>query len=122
LPYVLLVEDNEGASGALRVLFEATGHRVTVAATVSEAVRVIRDTHPDLVLLDLTLPDGDGFDVVQGVDDAGVQRPPFAAVTGHDDPAIVARCKELGMVAVLVKPVPPRELIAKAKGWLTKRD
>src|SRR5689334_9993015 len=58
LPYVLLVEDNEGASGALRVLFETTGHRVTVAATVSEAVRVIRETHPDLVLLDLTLPDG----------------------------------------------------------------
>src|SRR5258705_11556216 len=36
-PYVLIVEDNENASGALRVLFEATGHRVAIAATVAEA-------------------------------------------------------------------------------------
>jgi len=115
---VLIVEDNESASGALRVLFEATGHRVAVAATVADAVSMVTETNPDLVLLDLTLPDGDGFDVVRRLDDAAIRRPPMVAVTGHDDPAIAVRCNELGLLGVLVKPVPPRELIAKAKGWL----
>ena len=118
---MLIVEDNESASGALRVLFEATGHRVQVAATVSEAVSMVTETRPDLVLLDLTLPDGEGFDVIQQLDDADVPRPPMVAVTGHDDPSIFVRCSDLGLLGVLVKPVPPRELIAKAKGWLEKR-
>jgi len=118
---VLIVEDNESASGALRVLFEATGHRVQVASTVSEAVSMVTETRPDLVLLDLTLPDGEGFDVVQRIDALGMPRPPMVAVTGHDDPAIAIRCNELGLLGVLVKPVPPRELIAKAKGWLEAR-
>ena len=100
------------------MLFEATGHRVAVASTVADAVSMVTETSPDLVLLDLTLPDGEGFDVVQRLDDAAIRRPPIVAVTGHDDPAIVVRCNELGLLGVLVKPVPPKELIAKAKGWL----
>jgi len=100
------------------VLFDATGHRVAVAATVAEAVSLIVETHPDLVLLDLTLPDGDGFQVVESVDGSGTQRPIFVALTGHDEPEISARCTATGMAAVLVKPVPPRELIAKTRQWL----
>jgi DNA-binding response OmpR family regulator len=73
------------------------------------------------VLLDLTLPDGEGFDVVRLLDDAAIPRPPIVAVTGHDDPAIAVKCNELGLLGVLVKPVPPKELIAKAKEWIEGR-
>lgn len=99
------------------MLFEATGHRVAVAETVAQAVSMVLDTRPDLVLLDLTLPDGDGFQVAQRVADADV-RPVMVALTGHDDPAIAARCEALGFAGVFVKPVPARELIAKTKEWL----
>ena len=116
---MLIVEDNEHAGGALRVLFEATGHRVEVAPTVAEAVAAIVGTHPDLVLLDLTLPDGDGFDVVEQVFASGCPRPPIVAVTGHDDPTLMEKCTSLGFTSVVVKPVQPRELIAQAKEWLS---
>ena len=121
-PHVLIVEDNENASGALRVLFEATGHRVSVAASVNEATRTIVTEHPDLVLLDLTLPDGDGFSVIQQVSAAGSKPPIYVALTGQDDPAIVQRCADLGCVDVMLKPVPARQLIKKAGEWMGAKE
>ena len=79
---------------------------------------MIAETHPDLVLLDLTLPDGDGFDVVEKVGATVGHRPIFVALTGHDEPEVAARCTAAGMSGLLVKPVPPRELIAKTRQWL----
>jgi DNA-binding response OmpR family regulator len=114
LPHVLIVEDNANASGALRVLFEATGHRVSIAATARAATSAILADAPDLVLLDLTLPDGDGFSVIQQVEAKGAKRPVFVALTGHDDPAIAQRCAEMGCADVMVKPVPARQLIEMA--------
>ena len=119
MPYVLIVEDNENASGALRVLFEATGHRVAVARTVAEATATIEDSHPDLVLLDLTLPDGDGFGVLRRLETKSGPKPVVVALTGHDDPAIAERCATLGCADVLVKPVSPRTLLADTGKWLS---
>src|SRR5207237_1171652 len=61
--HVLIVEDNELVTNALRILFEETGRRVTVAHSVAEAVHAGANDPPDLLLLDLTLPDGDGLEV-----------------------------------------------------------
>src|SRR5688500_18159395 len=66
-PHVLIVEDNELVTGALRILFEETGRRVTVAHSVAEAVRAGQSGPPDLLLLDLTLPDGDGLEVARSL-------------------------------------------------------
>lgn len=118
MPYILIVEDNESASGALRVLFEATGHRVAVAGTVAEATATIEASHPDLVLLDLTLPDGDGFGVLRRLGEQTGKKPVVVALTGHDDPAIAERCTALGCTDVLVKPVSPRKLLADTGKWL----
>jgi two-component system, NtrC family, nitrogen regulation response regulator NtrX len=118
MPYVLIVEDNDSASGALRVLFEATGHRVAVARTVAEATATIESSHPDLVLLDLTLPDGDGFGVLRRLGEHPGKKPVVVALTGHDDPDIAQRCASLGCADVLVKPVSPRKLLADTSKWL----
>jgi CheY-like chemotaxis protein len=105
-------------SGALRVLFEQTGRRVTVAATVVDAVALATADQPDLMLVDLTLPDGDGFAILEQLRKLNRAPRVVVALTGHDDPAIVERCAATGCTEVLLKPVPTRELLRRASEWL----
>src|SRR5436305_14419688 len=63
--HVLIVEDNDLVSGALRVLFEQTGRRVSIASTVADAIAVASADRPDLMLIDLTLPDGSGLSILE---------------------------------------------------------
>jgi len=115
---VLIVEDNDLVSGALRVLFEQTGRRVSIAGTVADAIAVASADRPDLMLIDLTLPDGNGLSILEQLRrDNRVPRV-AVALTGHDDPAIAERCAELGCADVLLKPVPTRELLRRAQEWL----
>ena len=119
-PHVLIVEDNDLVSGALRILFEQTGRRVSIAATVSEALSVARADRPDLMLVDLTLPDGDGFSILEVLRQENRSPRVAVALTGHDDPATAERCAALGCTEVLVKPVPTRDLLRRAESWLSE--
>ncbi len=120
--HVLIVEDNDIVSGALRILFEETGRRVSTAGTIAEAVACATADPPDLVLLDVTLPDGDGLTVVERLRDSGQALGVVVALTGHDEPAIAERCSRLGCADVLLKPVPTRELLRKTGIWLGEAD
>ena len=115
---MLIVEDNELVTGALRILFEETGRRVTVAHSVAEAIKAGTSDPPDLLLLDLTLPDGDGLEVSRVLRKRGVQPKATVALTGRDDPESLKRCSDAEVTAVMVKPVPTRELLKKATEWL----
>jgi DNA-binding response OmpR family regulator len=117
-PHVLVAEDNELVATAMRVLFEETGHRVSTTPTIVATVRVAVTDPVDLLLLDLGLADGDGLDVLVQLKERGTVPRVAVALTGRDEPEIVARCRELGCTDVLLKPVPARELLAKARGWL----
>jgi CheY-like chemotaxis protein len=118
VPHVLIVEDNELVTDALRIVFETTGRRVTVAHSVAEAVNAGAADPPDLLLLDLKLPDGDGLEVARELAKRGLKPKATVAITGRDDPASIERCSAAGCTAVLIKPVPTAELLMKAKEWL----
>src|SRR3569623_1411390 len=121
LPHVLLVEDNALVIGALRLLLEETGHRVSDASTVAAATRVLRADPPDVVLLDLTLGGEDGLSLMTSIDETSAQRPVVVALTGHDAPATLARCAHAGCRTVLVKPLRPLELKSQIAAWLGER-
>jgi DNA-binding response OmpR family regulator len=116
---VLIVEDNELVTGALRILFEETGRRVTVAHSVAAAVEAGRNDPPDLLLLDLTLPDGDGLEVARSLGAFGIHPKATVALTGRDDAESRRRCTDAGCTAVMLKPVATRELLTKTKEWLS---
>jgi DNA-binding response OmpR family regulator len=97
-------------------LLETTGRRVNTAASIAEALSEIGTDPPALTLLDLTLPDGDGLTLVEPLHVAGCAT--VVALTGHDDDATRERCLAAGCAEVLVKPVPTRELMARAERWL----
>lgn len=117
-PHILLVEDSELVTAALRVLFEETGHRVTVAASAAVAIEAATSDWPDIMLLDLGLPDEDGLAVLDALAARGERIPVTIALTGDGDDATVRRCIERGCREVLLKPVAPRELLARVGWWL----
>ena len=117
-PLVLIVDDSSHVTDPLRILFEETGRRVVVAASVASAVRACEAERPDLMLLDVTLPDGDGLSVLALLAGGNSVPPVTVALTGHDDTLTVQRCRAAGCRDVLLKPVPVRDLLRRAAEWL----
>jgi DNA-binding response OmpR family regulator len=111
--HILLVEDSDLVSAALRILFEEHGYRVTVVTSAADAIHHVSAAPPDLMLLDLGLPDANGLTVLEALADRGVELPVTVALTGTDDPATTAKCLDWGCREVLVKPVPARELVGR---------
>lgn len=118
LPHVLIAEDNDLVSGAMRVLFEETGHRVTTTPSIAATVAAAARDPVDLLLLDLGLADGDGLDVLHELRARDALPRVSVALTGRDEPEAVARCRAAGCQEVLLKPVPTRELLRMARAWL----
>ncbi len=115
LPHLLIVDDSALVTGALRILFEESGYRVTVAGDVTSAIASGARDHADIMLLDLTLPDGDGLTVIESLRERSAQPRATVAITGHDDDAVRQRCMAAGCADVLIKPVPVSELLARVR-------
>jgi CheY-like chemotaxis protein len=121
-PLVLIVDDSPHVTGPLQILFEETGRRVAIADSVVAAVRACESERPDLMLLDVTLPDGDGLSVLELLRGSPGLPAVTVALTGHDDSLTVQRCRAAGCREVLLKPVPVRDLLRRAADWLPERE
>jgi len=108
---VLVVEDSILISSALRIILEANGYDVVVAGTAGDAVEAASTSPPDVMLLDLTLPDGDGLSVLDGLKARNAKLSLTLAMTGRDDDITRARCMAAGCTDVLLKPVPINDLL-----------
>ncbi|MGI9077342.1 MAG: response regulator [Gemmatimonadaceae bacterium] len=112
------MEDSALIVSALRILLEDAGHRVSDAGSVRDALDAARRERPDVMLLDLTLPDGDGLSILETLSADGLAPRVTVAVTGRDEPYVVARCKRLGCRDILVKPMNAMALPAQVAAWL----
>lgn len=108
---VLLVEDSTMISGALSMLLEAGGFDVTLARSAAEASAWSGEAGPDVMLLDIGLPDADGLTVIESLDARGRRPLVTYAMTGHADQATHDRCIAAGCEGVLLKPVPIQQLL-----------
>jgi CheY-like chemotaxis protein len=113
---VLVVDDNADLRATLQSVLEAEGHAVQVAATGMQALEMATAQRPDLIILDIGLPDMDGNDVARELCRrlAG-ECPPMVAVTGWGQEADRRRSSQAGFARHLTKPVDPialREVMA----------
>jgi CheY-like chemotaxis protein len=105
--HVLVIEDNADAREMLRIALELDGHRVETAADGVTGVETALRSTPDLVLVDIGLPELDGYAVARRLRAALGARVTLVALTGYGQTEDRRRASEAGFDAHLVKPVDP---------------
>jgi len=115
---ILIVEDSPLVTDAFSVLFTEAGYEVDIAGTVAEAVERGSEKPVDVMLLDLSLPDGDGLEILDALRSRAALPRATIAMTGHSDAKSRRSCLEAGCADVLVKPVPISELLRQIERHL----
>ncbi len=115
---ILLIEDEDSISEPLAEALAREGFTITVATTASEGIGAFRTHRPDVVLLDVMLPDGDGRDVLRDI--RGMARTPVLMLTakGRETDRIVGL--ELGADDYVTKPFSAAELVARIRAVLRR--
>jgi DNA-binding response OmpR family regulator len=115
---IFLVEDDKAIAKNLILLLRSEGFTVTHAATRSEALALLVENKFDLALVDISLPDGNGFTVCTGIKEKGDI--PVIFLTASGDEASVVTGLNMGADDYITKPFRPRELIARIGTALRK--
>ena len=115
---VLLVEDDQRLRQAVTADLERRGHVVQAVASALEALRAVAQQVPDLVILDLGLPDLDGAQALQMI--RGVSMVPVLVATARDDEREVISVLNAGADDYLIKPFSPEHLDARISGLLRR--
>lgn len=118
-PRLLLVDDQPINIQVMHQIF-AADFQVFMATSGAQALAICRDNPPDLVLLDVVMPEMDGFEVCSLLQaDEATRNIPVIFVTAHDDAAQETRGLEVGAVDFIAKPVNPAVVRARVKTHLT---
>jgi DNA-binding response OmpR family regulator len=115
---VFLLEDDAAIGMGLSYALENEGYKTTLTKTVSEALKLVEEKAFSLYILDLTLPDGSGYDVCKAIrqkTDA-----PVLFLTAYDDEVNVVMGLELGADDYISKPFRIKELLARMKSVLRR--
>ncbi len=115
---LLLVEDDAAIRGALIRALTERGHAVTSTATAMEALRLVVDAPPDLVILDLGLPDLDGYEALRML--RAVSKVPVVVATARDDEAGIVQVLDAGADDYLVKPFGASQIEARVRAVLRR--
>jgi DNA-binding response OmpR family regulator len=115
---ILIVEDDEDTAEVVCTLLEDAGFKTRAVECGEDAIEQINDARPDLVLLDLNLPDIDGIDVLRSVRSHSFLPMIVLSGFGRDRDRVVAL--EAGADDYMTKPFSPEELIARVKALLRR--
>lgn len=118
--HILIVDDFASAAEALAELLSDLGHTTNVAYSGTQALQAMRDQPPDLALLDINLPDLDGWQVAQALRADGSECY-VVAMTAANVPTYVARSARSGCDRHLTKPVTPSDLEVVVKSAELRR-
>lgn len=117
---VLLVEDNDGIAEGLKLSFELNGQQLLVAGCLKEARSIVKSEALGLVLLDVSLPDGNGFDYYEKeLSKTGIT---VIFITARDSENDIVKGFDLGAEDYITKPFSTRELMARVNRILKKQS
>jgi two-component system, OmpR family, alkaline phosphatase synthesis response regulator PhoP len=113
---ILIADDNQNIRDALTYLLEDEGYELLLAKDGAETLRKVRDLRPDLIFLDVMMPEINGYDVCRTIkNDPLLKNTYVIMLTAKGQVAEQERGKEVGANEYIVKPFSPMEILAKVK-------
>ncbi|HVA38985.1 MAG TPA: response regulator transcription factor [Candidatus Dormibacteraeota bacterium] len=116
--HILVVDDEPQIGEVLSAYLQREGFTTSVAMTAADALTAARDSRPDLLILDLTLPDGSGLDVFRSLTET--QPLPTIILTARSDEVDRIVGLEIGADDYITKPFSPREVVARVRAVLRR--
>ena len=118
---VMVVEDNEKNRKLIRVVLKAKGYNVIEATTGEEALSLLKEQRPDIILMDIQLPGIDGLTLIRQIKaDVDKKDIPIIAVTAHAMKGDEQKILDTGCDAYMSKPIDTRELPLTIEKYLKK--
>ncbi|WP_322793626.1 response regulator transcription factor [Bellilinea sp.] len=117
---ILVVDDEERMARFIRLNLEHDGFRVVEAHRGLEAIHQLRDAMPDVVILDVMMPDLDGFEVLKMIRE--ISNVPVIMLTAKGEEDDRVRGLELGADDYVTKPFSPRELVSRVRAVLRRTE
>jgi two-component system, cell cycle response regulator DivK len=118
---ILIVEDNEDNRIIYRAILEHSGHTVVEAVDGKQGIATALSEHPDVILMDISLPVMDGWEATRLLkSDPRTRAIPIIALTAHALASDQAKAFEVGCDAYLAKPIEPLAVLIEVEKWLDK--
>jgi CheY-like chemotaxis protein len=113
---LLLIEDDEDNLSVYQTILEHVGFAVSIAHNAEDGIALARSVHPDLVLMDISLPRMDGWQATRLLKaDPETSDIPIVALSAHALADDIARSREAGCESHLAKPVEPRRVVEEVE-------
>ncbi|OHC01504.1 MAG: two-component system response regulator [Planctomycetes bacterium RIFCSPHIGHO2_12_39_6] len=120
---VMVVEDNEKNRKLMRVVLKAKGYNVIEAATGEEALNILKNQKPDIILMDIQLPGIDGITLIKQIKGTtNLQDIPIIAVTAYAMKGDEEKIMEAGCDAYVSKPINTQELPLIVEKYIKKHE
>lgn len=107
---ILVIDDDAAVTDLLSLLLKSQGFDVTATNNSSDGLNLIRENQPDMVVLDLMMPEMDGWEVCKTV--RTFSQVPIIILSALNDPSMIASVLDAGADDYLTKPTPSRVLVA----------
>jgi CheY-like chemotaxis protein len=116
---ILIVEDNRHDRSLVAFLLSAFGHATIVSASGADAIESARDAAPDLVLMDILMPDMDGYETMRRLRaQPSLSGTPIIALTAIADPAERQRALDAGFDGYMTKPILVTDFASQVDRWI----
>jgi CheY-like chemotaxis protein len=116
---VLLVEDNEDNRVVYSTILQYFGYAVVEAADGKEGIRMAQEHHPDIILMDISIPLLDGWQATEQLKgDVATSSIPVIALTAHAMPEDRLKSRTCGFDAYLAKPCEPRRVVEEVQRFI----
>ena len=108
---ILLIEDNESIINGLTYAFNQNNYNLIAKTTIKESVYYLENNHPELIILDISLPDGNGFDLYENI--IKEKNIPVIFLTARDEEDDIIKGLNLGAEDYMTKPFGTKELLVR---------
>ena len=117
---ILLVEDNESIAEGLAYAFKMNNYHLDYKTTMKDAIEYLNNNTPELIILDVSLPDGNGFNLYE--DNIKKSQIPVIFLTARDDEDDIIKGLNLGAEDYMTKPFFTRELLARVNKIILRNN